>query len=435
MHKQTTRAVVVCPIVKAEKRQAMREPQARLEEAVNLTQAIHLEIVQGLIFQMSEIKPATVLGAGQVEHIAEVVKAHDIHVVVIDCSLTPMQQRNLERALAAKVIDRNALILEIFGDRAQTKEGKLQVELAALDYQKSRLVRSWTHLERQRGGFGFMGGPGESQIETDRRLIKERIAVIKEQLEKVVQTRGLHRKGREAVPFPTVALVGYTNAGKSSVFNRLTDARVLAEDALFATLDPTTRKVRLPSGMDIILSDTVGFISNLPTQLIAAFRATLEEVRQADLLVHVRDITHRDSHAQKQDVLAVLSELFGSPEDVPPMLEVWNKCDVLHEDDPRRYGRDDDVWRISAHTGEGMEALLVALEHQLSRTLFHEVCYDVAHSDGRAQAWLHRHGIIRHIEQFDGVVRITVGLSDASMGKFYQEFHLRPYQVYSASII
>ena len=308
-----------------------RSPEARREEAAGLALAIDLAVVDSTLVPLSEIRPATYLGKGKVAELAERVKADEINLVVMDCALSPVQQRNLEKEFKAKVIDRTGLILEIFGRRARTAEGALQVELAHLNYQKSRLVRSWTHLERQRGGFGFLGGPGETQIETDRRLIEERMIRIERDLEKVKKTRALHRASRADVPYPIVALVGYTNAGKSTLFNRLTRAEVVAADMLFATLDPTMRLIKLPHGGAAILSDTVGFISDLPTMLISAFRATLEEVRAADVIVHVRDIAHADSDAQAKDVEAILGEL-GVAGAADKLIEVWNKLDKLDAD-------------------------------------------------------------------------------------------------------
>jgi GTPase len=419
-----TRAIIVCPDIKSEYAARRRTTQARLEEAVNLTQAIHLEIVQHFIFSVQQVKPATIIGSGQMENIAACVKAENATVVVFDCALTPMQQRNLERGLSAKVIDRSALILEIFGERANTKEGKLQVELAALTYQKGRLVRSWTHLERQRGGAGFMGGPGETQIETDRRLIRDHIADIKRQLDEVVRTRALHRKSREAVPFPTVALVGYTNAGKSTLFNRLTDAGVLAVDALFATLDPTTRRITLPQGTQILLSDTVGFISNLPTQLIAAFRATLEEVRQADVLLHVRDITHEDSRAQRDDVLDVMDALFDSPDDIPPIIEVWNKCDLSDDDTKQDMARlTRNPVAVSAVTGFGVDCLLTSIAETLEEKLYQKAVFCVPASNGRAQAWLHQHGLVDAVDAEEtDTLRMKLRISPANLARFRAEF-------------
>jgi GTPase len=414
-----TNALVVCPDIKADASKQPRTLKARLEEAMNLSEAIHLNIVEGLTFPVRDVSPSTILGAGQIERIAEVAKAKDVSVVIFDCTLTPMQQRNLERKIETKVIDRSALILEIFGERAQSREGKLQVELAALDYQKSRLVRSWTHLERQRGGFGFTGGPGESQIELDRRIIRDRILLIKKQLEKVVRTRGLHRHVRDAVPYPVVALVGYTNAGKSSLFNYLSGANVYAEDALFATLDPTTRKVILPSGIEILLADTVGFISNLPTQLIAAFRATLEEVKRADILLHVRDITHEDSDAQRDDVNHVITELYGKDTKLPPIIEVWNKIDLADEVVTRELSiYTENPVGISAVTGQGIDNLCASLDAQLQQSFFQLVQYTIPLSDGKAQAWLHQHGVVAQSQQTDNAFILKVKLNFKDIQRF-----------------
>jgi GTPase len=424
-----TRAIIVCPDIKSQRGQNNRTLQARLEEAVNLSQAIHLDIVHHFIFAVQQIKPSTVIGSGQMEQVTALAMEEKVAVVVFDCTLTPMQQRNLEREIKAKVIDRNALILEIFGERAQTKEGKLQVELASLTYQKSRLVRSWTHLERQRGGVGFMGGPGESQIETDRRLIRDKIADIKQQLEKVVRTRALHRQSRDAVPFPTIALIGYTNAGKSTLFNRLTDAGVLAEDALFATLDPTTRRITLPEGTHVLLSDTVGFISNLPTQLIAAFRATLEEVKQADILLHVRDITHTDSTAQRDDVLHVLNELFSdAPDTIPPIIEVWNKCDAASEDMQREMARYiDNPVAVSAMTGMGIAHLLQGIEEKLREKLYEQVTFSLDASNGKAQAWIYQHGLVDEMAEAEkNQLLFHTRMSRANIARFVKNFGITP---------
>ena len=333
----TGRALVIEPNLRARMAKSaavrghgtMRSPEAKLDEAVGLARAIDLTVVSSGIVTLSDVRPATYIGKGKVEEIAGLVKGDEIGIVVMDCPLSPVQQRNLEKAWGAKVVDRTGLILEIFGRRARTREGALQVELAHLTYQKSRLVRSWTHLERQRGGFGFLGGPGESQFETDRRLIEERIARIETDLEKVKRTRKLHRDSRKRVPYPIVALVGYTNAGKSTLFNRMTQASVLSADMLFATLDPTLRAVDLPKGLRIILSDTVGFISDLPTMLVAAFRATLEEVIEADVILHVRDVSHEDTKAQSHDVEDVLRQLGIEIGEGRRIIEVWNKIDRL----------------------------------------------------------------------------------------------------------
>jgi len=373
----------------------LRIPQARLDEAVGLAAAIDLEVVQALLVTLAAPRPATYLGKGKVEELAGIVTAEEIDLVMMDCALTPVQQRNLEKAFGAKVIDRTGLILEIFGRRARTREGALQVELAHLAYQKSRLVRSWTHLERQRGGFGFLGGPGETQIEADRRVILERMVRIERELDSVKRTRSLHRESRRKVPYPVVALVGYTNAGKSTLFNRLTHAEVLAEDMLFATLDPTARVVKLPHGAPVILSDTVGFISDLPTMLVAAFRATLEDVIAADVILHVRDVSHGDTDAQSADVVAILRDLGVDPEDHGRIIEVWNKSDLLPEDEQTRLlgvaahrpaeGR---PVLVSALTGEGIDRLRAAVEGRLSRErpVYH-VELDAA--DGAGLNWLY----------------------------------------------
>jgi GTP-binding protein HflX len=347
-----------------------RSPQARLEEAAGLAAAIRLDVVARGIVPVPAPRPATLFGSGKVEELKGVVRAEDVSLVIVDHPLSPVQQRNLETAWDAKVLDRTGLILEIFGERARTREGRLQVELAHLVYQKSRLVRSWTHLERQRGGFGFLGGPGETQIEADRRLISERIDVIRKELEQVRRTRGLHRKSRRRVPYPSVALVGYTNAGKSTLFNALTGASVYAEDTLFATLDPTIRALPLPGGSKVVLSDTVGFISDLPTSLIAAFRATLEEVLEAELILHVRDIADKTTGSQRADVNAVLSELGIEAEgEAERLLEVWNKADLLDGAGLRRArneARRSGAVLVSAATGEGLDSLRVEIERRLN---------------------------------------------------------------------
>ena len=351
---------------------SLRSPQARLGEAIGLAAAIDLDVKASGLVPVPNPQPATLFGSGKVEELKGLVRAEEAGLVIVDHPLTPVQQRNLETAWNTKVLDRTGLILEIFGQRAHTREGRLQVELAHLTYQKSRLVRSWTHLERQRGGFGFLGGPGETQIETDRRIIGERIGVIRKELEHVKRTRALHRESRQRVPYPAVALVGYTNAGKSTLFNALTGASVFAEDTLFATLDPTIRALGLPGGSKAVLSDTVGFISNLPTQLVAAFRATLEEVLGADLILHVRDIADHASLSQRADVIAVLEGLGIEVEAEPErVIEVWNKADLLDEAALKRIGgeaRRAGAVLVSAVTGSGLDALRAAIEKKLNRS-------------------------------------------------------------------
>jgi GTP-binding protein HflX len=400
-----------------------RSVDAQLLEASGLARAIALEVVGAFALPIHAPKPSTLFGTGQIERYTAYVSEHQIGLVIINGTLSPVQQRNLEKAWKTKVIDRTALILEIFGERARTHEGKLQVELAALEYQKSRLVRSWTHLERQRGGFGFLGGPGESQIELDRRMIRDRIAAIRRQLEKVVRTRSLHRKLRRDVPYPLVALVGYTNAGKSTLFNRLTDAGTYAADALFATLDPVIRQVTLPSGMTIMLSDTVGFISDLPTTLIAAFRATLEEVLEADLLLHVRDASHPDSEAQRQDVERVLKELFEEDYADLQQIEVLNKIDALPPGDDGAQSHDAHPFsHVSALTGEGIAELLTLMDSSLRDRLHQRRMYHLPLGAGRALAWLHAHGEV--LEQRLEAERMVIcaALSHANIARFEREF-------------
>jgi len=403
-----------------------RDAQARLEEAVGLAKAIDLVITDQLIAPLAEPRPSTLLGSGKVLDIGRVVEAGEAELVVVNAQLSPIQQRNLEKAWGAKVLDRTGLILEIFGRRASTREGTLQVELAHLQYQKSRLVRSWTHLERQRGGFGFLGGPGESQLEADRRLIQERITRNEKQLESVVKTRALHRKGRARVPYPVVALVGYTNAGKSTLFNRLSGAEVLAKDLLFATLAPTMRVIALPHGRPIILSDTVGFISDLPTPLIAAFRVTLEEVLSAEVILHVRDVSHAETEAQAEDVNRVLDELGIDEVRRSQIIEVWNKLDLL--DAEARTAREMQAARkpgrvlVSAITGEGLPQLLQMIEDRLGADdTVYEVFVDPA--DGQGQAWLHERGEVLERKTYaDGRMRLSVRLTADKAGQAMARF-------------
>jgi GTP-binding protein HflX len=420
------RALVIYPELP---RRASVGPEARLAEAEGLALAIGLNVVQKKHFRVRSPRAVTLLGGGQVEEIAQIGRDSEIDLLIVDASLTAIQQRNLEERTGLKTIDRTGLILEIFGERAATAEGRLQVELAHLDYQAGRLVRSWTHLERQRGGFGFLGGPGETQIEADRRMIRDRMARLRRELEEVKRTRSLHRARRKRAPWPVIALVGYTNAGKSTLFNSLTRATVLAEDMLFATLDPTMREISLPGVEKAILSDTVGFVSDLPTQLVAAFRATLEEVISADIIVHVRDISHSETDAQRDDVLQILRDLgVLDDEDAanqPRMLEVWNKIDLLdaekREDMSALVQRNDDLLMISAQTGEGVDAFKAHLSALIAKgNLVRAVRLKV--SDGAALAWLHARGTINSQIVDEDLVTVEASLSRQLWGQFDKQF-------------
>jgi GTP-binding protein HflX len=432
----SARAIVIEPNLRGRERRGgrqapagLRSAEARLDEAVGLARAIDLTVVESGIVPLSTTRPATFLGTGKVEEIAGLVRGAEAGLVVMDCALSPVQQRNLEKAWNAKVLDRTGLILEIFGRRARTREGALQVELAHLTYQKSRLVRSWTHLERQRGGFGFLGGPGETQLEADRRMIEERIAGIEAELEKVKRTRKLHRLSRRRVPYPIAALVGYTNAGKSTLFNRLTNAKVLSSDMLFATLDPTLRALELPHGAKIILSDTVGFISDLPTMLVAAFRATLEEVVEADVILHVRDMSHEDAQAQSQDVMQVLEQLGIEIEDGAKLIEVWNKIDRLDGEGRARLGNLADrapggrrPVLVSALTGQGLDRLTAEIEARIAATRV-VLDLDLDSADGAGISWLYRHAeVLAKDFREDGRLAVTVRVDPANAGVVRAKF-------------
>jgi GTP-binding protein HflX len=427
------KAIVIHPQLKGRPGEtgSLRTQNSKLEEACGLTRAADLEVVLAQVVPIQKITPATYIGKGKVDEIGIYIKQNAIMLAVMNTEITPIQQRNLEKAWECKVIDRTALILEIFGQRANSKEGHLQVALAAQEYQKSRLVRSWTHLERQRGGAGFMGGPGETQIESDRRAIRDRIALIKKQLDTVVRTREEHRKSRQKVPYKIVALVGYTNAGKSTLFNKLTGANVLAEDKLFATLDPTMRIIKLPSGTKVIMSDTVGFISDLPTQLVAAFRATLEEVVEADLIVHVRDIISPETEEQKEDVLRVMASLGLEHKIANNTVEVLNKADLLFKNlesvksEPKEADYlipDSDILDakklyISAITGKGVEEMLAVIDKEIARDN-NQVSIKLDVADGKMLAWLHEHGNIISQTRKGEKLYLQVSISEKNLGMF-----------------
>ena len=417
---ENLRAAVLHPNLKGRGEQR-RLPENSLAEAVSLAEALELDVRSAIVVPVSKPNAGELFGSGKVDELNEAFKADEVELVIVDGPLSPIQQRNLEERWQVKVLDRTGLILEIFGDRAATREGVLQVDLAHLTYQKSRLVRSWTHLERQRGAMGTVGGPGETQIESDRRAISDAIIRIKNQLSKVVKTRALHRAARKKIPYPIVALVGYTNAGKSTIFNRMTGASVLEKDMLFATLDPTMRAIELPNGRKVILSDTVGFISNLPTQLVAAFRATLEEVLDADLILHVRDISHNDTEAQAQDVRDILATLGIKDAQSDSMIEVWNKADLLESEKHQALttiaNRSPQICSMSAITGEGLDTLFEKIDAGLAEPVFEENI-EIEYADGKSRAWLFSNNLVVSEAQAEQGYEILVQWTEKQKNQF-----------------